>query len=116
MTGKQKAEILPPDTRQKRKKAKSLSTMGDIRREMASTYSAYRAGQIPIDILTREVYALRTIGQQIEAIEKLGLDTQDDEDTREQFVGMKIVAPRLVADNTKPTTEGKSNGKSHTKP
>lgn len=86
-------EIIPPPLPETDKTRANLVTLGDVRSEMGKVYNAHKRGELTSELLTKRVWALRQIGQTVEAIEKLNVGQDVPADERPMFAGLTIVSP-----------------------
>ena len=82
-------QIIPPAS----KTRANLVTIGDVRSEMGRVYNSMQRGVYSLEEMTKRIWALRQIGQTVEAAEKLGISADADNDQRPVFTGLQIVPP-----------------------
>lgn len=123
-------KVIPPSRKGKHgpepgtRQVVKLLTMGDVLKEMSLQYNNHATGKkserMPVEDLTKRIWALRQISQTIAEAERLGIDASKDDDARPMFAGLQITPPpvyehppKLIVDNDaaeNPPRKGNGHG------
>lgn len=97
-------EILPPDPdeedlsddRNSRTKPTKLTTVGQVKTEMAKTYRKANSGKMRWDEASRAIFVLRGLLKAIEIEHEHNLVSEDPDSDRPVLTGLQIVGPQQL--------------------
>lgn len=96
----EKAEVIPPEPDARdaddARRVPKLSTLGQIRAEMALTYRMALRKKIPPEVSRGRIWELRQMVEAVRVEHEFNLQSVDPDEDRPVFTGLTLIGPKAL--------------------